>query len=406
MEGESVKLRKILSTIGAIAALFLVLAGAANAFGIGNVDGTWGAIDTNGATCNRWATGPGNSPTNISNTSPSIQTPPDTDENQVRYGTATGVTNCSSGTPAGFGSQSGFGFDGNNGPVSPVVDTPFFLGKFAHYNRQVSSSNTFQYANLTTVVPVTCDDGTPASLSFASRFTLDETPNTAPCAYPGTTVCPDKVTITQPAVQTFTCKDGPYTVNILGFTKTGLNGQTCDQSFNSAAVATELITEENADNAACLWGAISAPTADIAPAATCVGFDTFSPSYRIVTTNAGPGAAREAQIVSSLPVGVVAYKGFTSQLTTGSGTVDQGSCVLSGQAVTCQLLTPLPAASVDPAAKWIVDIQVTPKAPGAQVNNITASMTTNDVNTSNNKTQVTCASTLTWTSLPIIRKPR
>ncbi len=152
-----------------------------------------------------------------------VQTGPTNDENQVRYGRdayypsnwqslSCDLTN--------FAEQSGFGFDGNDGPVTPASNTPFYLGKFTHYNNQIyatadggGSANAFTNVDLTITVPLTCNDGstpTPASLSFTPNFILDETPTRrghvsirAPAS------CPDKVTVNQgSATATFTCPDG------------------------------------------------------------------------------------------------------------------------------------------------------------------------------------------------------
>ncbi len=172
--------------------LSLAVVGIAYAFTVGNSDGTWGTIDTNGAECDTWATGPGNLPTNYSTSSPSVQTPPNTDENQVRYGDPVN-DRCPGGDDwqEEFAQQSGFGFNGNDGPVSPAVYTPFFLGKFTHYNNPINADNSFEYVDLTTTVPVTCNDTTTTTnFTYTTRFTLDETPNSTPCAYPGSSVCP------------------------------------------------------------------------------------------------------------------------------------------------------------------------------------------------------------------------
>ena len=330
--------RNLPITVG-IVVISLVIAGVALAFTLGNIDGTWGTIDTDGATCNTWATGPGNTPTDYSTTDPAIQTPPDTDENQIRYGEPADYS-CPGGSnwQEEFAHQSGFGFDGNDAPGSPPSDTPFYLGKFTHYNNPIyAPDNSFEYVDLTVNVPVTCKDGvTTTNFSFTPHFVLDETPNSEPCDYPGSSICPDKVTVTQPDTETFTCDEGDYTVNILGFTTEGLNGENCDQSFNSSAVATEFITEESSDNAACLWAEITPPTADITPDKTCADFRLANPYYRIVTTNLGPGSARGVQIVDDLPIGLAltTEPWYTSQLTTSSGTVDQGSCSVSGQTIT------------------------------------------------------------------------
>lgn len=400
-------------------ALSLVFVSVALAFSVGNIDGAWGWIDGvaensssgtlgGGATCSRWATGPGDVPTAWHNYTTTVQTGATTDENQVRYGRdaykdGSGNWQSRSCTNTTFAEQSGFGFDGNDGPISPAANTPFYLGKFTHYNNQVyasgdggSGSNPFGYVDLTTVVPVTCNDGTTATnFSFSNRFTLDETSNTAgTCVYPGSSVCPDKVTVTPATTASFTCPDGQYTVNILGFTTQGLGGGACDQSYNSAAVATEYITEEDQDNVACLWAEISAPTADIYPTKSCMDFNTGTPYYRIVTKNAGPGAGVATRITDTLPAGVI-FSSYTSKLTTSSGTVNQGACTYNSgtKKLTCQLLTSLPPTTVDASAKWTVDVYVTFNGTPA-ANTVTAGMDTRtDPVPGNNSSTVSCTPT-------------
>ena len=55
-----------------------------------DVDGVWGisdpGTDGEGANCDRWATGPGGSPSAISDTDPGIQNQATNDKNQIRYG--------------------------------------------------------------------------------------------------------------------------------------------------------------------------------------------------------------------------------------------------------------------------------------------------------------------------------
>jgi hypothetical protein len=76
-----------------------------------DADGVWGiseqGTDKQGASCDRWATGPGSSPTAISDTDPGIQSPPTNDENHVRYGAED--TDAAACHP--FANQSGFAFD-------------------------------------------------------------------------------------------------------------------------------------------------------------------------------------------------------------------------------------------------------------------------------------------------------
>lgn len=367
----------------------LAVASVAYAFTVGNIDGVWGTIDSDGATCDRWATGPGGAPTNTSDSNPSIQTPPNTDENQVRYGTSGFSCNNTN-----FANQSGFGFDGSNGPVSPAMDTPFYLGKFTHYNWPISANNSFEYVDLSVTVPVTCDISGSTNFTFNTHYTLDETSNTPPCAYPGSTNCPDKVEITQPALSNFTCDGANYTVNLLGFTTTGLNGQNCDQSYNPGAVATIYYTEESSTNVACLWATITQPNVNVAAAKTCANFNSVDPFYRMVITNSGPGSARDVEFTDTfsalLDIDPLVY---TSQLvTTLGGTVNQGLCTRSGQTVTCDLLTPLPATSYDPLAKWIVEIRPNswPATPTSISNTMVATTTSNDTALANNTS--TCTS--------------
>jgi len=373
--------------------------------------------DTDGeaddAYCSRWGTGPGQSPTTTSDYW-WMQNPPNTDENQVRYGRdAYNGPNWQSRSCADttWDQQSGFGFDGVNGPVTPTPKTPFFLGKFVHYNNQVYSSDDngngsypLAYVDLIVTIPFTCNDGTTTNFVFEPRITLDETSNSeGTCVYPdppevpGSVPCPDKVTITEPiTTASFTCpNEGTYTVNLNGFTK----GATCDTVWNPDAVATEYITQEEATNQACLWATIDQPIADIAAAKTCQNFDdstTLNEFYRIVITNAGPGAARQPELVDTLPVGAnystAGGRTWTSTLTTTSGTVNQGSCTIVGKVVTCRLLTPLPDWDSDNLAKWTVEIPVDLVA-GSKVNTVTATSGTTDTNMTNNTATANCDST-------------
>ena len=368
---------------------------------------------TEGARCNRWASGNGNSPSVMSGWLTSVQNLITTDENQVRYGrdafnpTAWNSLSCQ---VTNFADQSGFGFDGSNGPLIPVANVPFFLGKFTHYNHQVfstdddgsgGSSDPFTTVPLTVTVPVKCNDGStpsPAAFTFTPIFSLDETSNGGTCIYgdPGDTPCPDKVTVAMPtSAGSFTCPDGTYTVVINGFTTAGLNpGEDCDVSYNSASVSSEFITQEDHDNHACLWASITAPTADIAALKTCeVPQGGFPISFTIVTTNIGPGAAVNPTMTDVLPTGVT-YISYTSTLTTtAGGTNPQGTCSYNSgtTTVSCNLLTPLPAPSVDANAKWTVKIDI---SSSNQISN-TASVSsiTTDPNLTNNASTATCSPT-------------
>jgi hypothetical protein len=94
---------------------------------------------------------------------------------------------------------------------------------------------------------------------------LEETPNSTPCEYPGSTVCPDRVTITNvPFSTNFTCPEGVYTVQVLGFADSPNNQNNgCVGSAFPGSTSGYFITEESADNYACLWAKITdwVPTA-------------------------------------------------------------------------------------------------------------------------------------------------
>lgn len=238
----------------------LLLVAVASALAVGNVDGVWGIPDAKpgiheeGATCDAWATGPGDFPTASSESDPAIQTPPDNDENQVRYGEV--GENCGP-----IGDRSGFGFDGNNDVGDLAPQTPFYLGQFTHYNNPLLNfPNPLNYVDLTVKVPVTCNDNSTVTPELVYRFNLEETFNQEPCKYEGDTICPDRVTVDSVPSTTFVCEGTEYTLQILGFVPDPPNGNCLEQVFpGEDSTKTEFITEERTDNVACLWGKIIAP---------------------------------------------------------------------------------------------------------------------------------------------------
>jgi len=205
--------------------------------------------------------------------------------------------------------------------------------------------------------------------------------------------CPDKVTIELPASDpTFVCPDGNYTVNILGFTSTGLNGQACSQSYNESSVSAAFITQEDQDNHACLWARIEQPLADISAAKVCQQFNPpQNPYYLITASNLGPGFARQVTLTDTLPSGVT-FKSYVSQLITTSGTITQGTCTNTGQLVSCSLGTPLLDYSTDPLAKWVVRINVN-SVGSSIINTATVSSITADPNMANNSSTASCVVT-------------
>lgn len=247
--------------------LTLAIAGIAYAFSATTVDGIWSLIDDGGgASYDTWATGNGDSPNFTDGDSAdrvTVQNQILLDENQVRYGSTSQYGDSS------FGSKSGFGFDGNNSIGTITPNLPFYLGEFTHYNNPIYASNTFNYVDLgVTVSGVQCADGsTPtegSTFTFTYRFLLDETPNSTPCLYPGSSTCPDKVTVDDSNLtpSTFTCLENSipveYTVQVLGFSSspTNANGG-CIGSTPPATTSDEFITEEQTDNYACLWAQVT-----------------------------------------------------------------------------------------------------------------------------------------------------
>ncbi len=339
----------------------------------------------------------------------------DEDENLVLYGRETEYKNgswtqvrCRN---TNIANQSGFGFLGVRTVTSPQAKQPFYLGEFTHYNNPIfswaygdsSDSNAFEMVKLTVTVPVVCgDEQTSREFAFDAFFHLEETSNTeGECEYgdPGDEPCPDKVWVTQPSelAASFNCPEGEYTVNILGFTTEGLNGQACHLSYNPAAVSTVFITQENAANAACLWAEIDQPVADLAVAKTCHEFDNDIKDdefYRIIVTNAGPGSSREVQIVDTLPAGVKydTTRIWTSKLTTNGITNNQGECTVAQKTVTCDLETSLQDQGSDSTARWTIEIPVTVTG-GDKENTVTVSAATYDPTPGNNTATATCDST-------------
>lgn len=224
-----------------LAALVLSLAYAMLAVGIAyaltlfNADGTWSnASGDNGAPYCVW----------YNNT---VST---TDENQVRYGNPSGPPDCDD-----HEDQSGFGFDGTSGiPVTPGAT--FLLGQFVHYNNpiRVENNKTFKQVDLDIALDF---DSPDINTTLQYLVKLHETNNDGSCEYPGSTSCPDKVwfdnTINS---QTFGPIDGKYyTLQIIGFQPR--SGNSCPQEFDpNVPVVNEFITEENANNYACLYAKI------------------------------------------------------------------------------------------------------------------------------------------------------
>jgi len=208
--------------------LALTIVGVALALTLVGADGLWSN-----------ATGDSGTPTCLVYNNTAVTT----DENYVFYGDNNDYGGC----PSNTNLQSGFGFDG----AENLVVTPgevFLLGEFTHYNRTIYLSNNFTQVDLTIGLDFV-DPAITTTLDYTVR--LDETTNSAPCAYPGSTICPDKVDLSDTiADQTFGPIEGKYyKLQIVGFAPG--TADTCE--YVAGETINEFITEEVQLNHACLF---------------------------------------------------------------------------------------------------------------------------------------------------------
>lgn len=180
-----------------------------------------------------------------------------TDENQTRWGDPNDDDPCQIGT-----SQSGFGFNGTNGPLTFDPGVTFLLGKFTHYNNPVYMAADGSDKLATVDLAVTLNFSDPAGLNPVLNYVvnLDETPNNAnPCPYGDSTGngCDDRVTF--PATvpdQTFDIGGVTYTLQIIGFVPH--NSTACPAS-PAATPVNQYTTGERQNNYACLYAKIVLP---------------------------------------------------------------------------------------------------------------------------------------------------
>ena len=214
-----------------------------------DVDGVWGISDQGtegeGANCDRWATGPGGSPSAISDTDPAIQNQATNDENQIRYGAQD--VNDDPPPCLDFADQSGFGFDGVEGASMPTDETSFKLGTITHYNT-VTNGDLADYNPLGNVrLTTTLSGSVRAVLEYT--ITLDETVNDeGPCKFPDAPndpPCGERVTIAAPPPQTsiIPIQGKQYTLEMVGLTDCDIPG----------APTNIFCTHEMAADKACLY---------------------------------------------------------------------------------------------------------------------------------------------------------
>ena len=207
-------------------------------------------------------------------------TQPSCYQTATRYGGVTGAYvsygSASGSCPAGMNldSQSGFGFvPATIGTISDGVI--FKLGTFTHYNHPIYANNKFNSIDLRITLNIV--GASPASTAYTYTQYLDETTNGGycnGCTYsPCSSPCPDKVYWNNlGSSTTFTGSDGRvYTLEILGF---------ADCSSPGAPIS-QFITQENANNVACIYAKIT----------ECIVTITGNPSQLSVCTG-GTGSFR------------------------------------------------------------------------------------------------------------------
>lgn len=147
------------------------------------------------------------------------------------------------GQPAGDTDASGMRFDSFTAPLGTSTGTAFNLGNLTHFNWPVAGGTAASSTQLSFGFTIT----TPnlGDQTFLFSFNIDETPNQAPCAYPSTTPCADKITFgNATSTTTFNIGDDVYTLYLLGF------GPDANHLSN------EFITQENQNNTTSLWAKI------------------------------------------------------------------------------------------------------------------------------------------------------
>jgi hypothetical protein len=152
-------------------------------------------------------------------------------------------------TPAG---PSGYNWLPMGTPFVAPSEVPFSLGVFTHVNQPISSG-----ADAIASVEQAFTVGTfasPATLSATFLFGHEETFNGLPCAYPSTTPCADRVTVSNAFFNApFVYNGIDHFFTLLGFSTDG-----------GATFSTEFVTQEAGNNNADLYAIIThTPVGDV-----------------------------------------------------------------------------------------------------------------------------------------------
>ena len=197
-----------LLTIG-LATSTTLLATSAQAFNFSSV-GTWSNPVGNVATVNYQTVG---------------------SDNQVRWGDPIGPE------------KSGLGFTGNNGTAN-FGDT-IALGLLSSFNRTIAGGTGISGVDLKLNLGFGGTLPIP-NQNFTFKLAIDETPNAAPCAYPGETVCSDRISFTNTTSSNiFSVGGTDYTLQLLGFS-----------SAPGGTPINEFFSEEDGANRTQLYGRV------------------------------------------------------------------------------------------------------------------------------------------------------
>ena len=160
-------------------------------------------------------------------------------ENQIRWG-----------TPATASGQSGLGFKGRGSPTElnlPItLGENFLIGELRHFNNPIFAGSQLTSAKLT--IDTLFENTNPLNIDFVYTTTIDETPNSPPCAYPSASgnPCADKISISTLPDQTFTF--GSQTLTMASFFLDGSNKPT-----------SSLISQEGGTTSAFLYARLTKP---------------------------------------------------------------------------------------------------------------------------------------------------
>ena len=162
------------------------------------------------------------------------------------------------------GPQSGYDFDAQDTPFTRVQDTVFGLGEFTHHNfpigrnTGITSVELFVRANIVSVPDAGPDVSLGTSI-FKFLIKHEETHNVAPCPYPGTSVCDDRVSISTLTSSDSVLIDGiNYTLSILGFSETLADA-------NNGIFNADFLSPEGGSNTRVLAATFAVDDRNIAP---------------------------------------------------------------------------------------------------------------------------------------------